>query len=232
MINCIIIDDEPLAIRLLENHVSKIEGLKLVGTAKNAMEAYRILQTKNVDLMFLDIKMPNMNGIEFLKSLRQKPQTIFTTAYREFAIEGFELEAVDYLLKPITFERFFKAADRILSKAGKENEDDFLILRSEGFHRKILIKDILYFESMGNDVKTVLKDKTVTVSKMSVSELAANLQQKGFIRIHRSFIINGDHVTAISNNEVLVDKISLPVGRSFRTEFDDFARQFSIKRLF
>lgn len=232
MINCIIIDDEPLAIRLLENHVSKIEGLKLVGTAKNAMEAYMILQTKNVDLMFLDIQMPDMNGIEFLKSLRQKPQTIFTTAYREFAIEGFELEAVDYLLKPITFERFFKAADRILSKAGKENEDDFLILRSEGFHRKILIKDILYFESMGNDVKTVLKDKTVTVSKMSVSELAANLQQKGFIRIHRSFIINGDHVTAISNNEVLVDKISLPVGRSFRTEFDDFARQFSIKRLF
>jgi len=232
MINCIIIDDEPLAIRLLENHVSKIEGLKLVGTAKNAMEAYRILQTKNVDLMFLDIQMPDMNGIEFLKSLRQKPQTIFTTAYREFAIEGFELEAVDYLLKPITFERFFKAADRILSKAGKENEDDFLILRSEGFHRKILIKDILYFESMGNDVKTVLKDKTVTVSKMSVSELAANLQQKGFIRIHRSFIINGDHVTAISNNEVLVGKILLPVGRSFRTEFDDFARQFSIKRLF
>lgn len=232
MINCIIIDDEPLAIKLLENHIVKIENLKIIATAKNAMEAYKILQLQPVDLMFLDIQMPDLNGIEFLKSLHQKPKTIFTTAYREFALDGFELEAVDYLLKPITFERFFKSVDRILRNVEQENEDNFIIVKSEGFRRKILLKDILYFESIGNDLKTVLKDHTVIISKTSVSELAFSLRHKGFVRIHRSFIINQDQVTAISNNEVLVGKISVPVGRSFRVAFDEFARLFLSRRSF
>ncbi|SFA40918.1 two component transcriptional regulator, LytTR family [Pedobacter suwonensis] len=232
MIKCIVIDDEPLAVRLLENHISKIAELKLVATAANALEAYRILQTQEVDLLFLDIQMPDLNGIEFLRSLNKKPSVIFTTAYREFAIEGFELEAVDYLLKPITFERFFKSVDRVLRNVKKENEDDFLILKSEGFSRKLLLKDILYFESIGNDIKAVLQNELFMVSKMSVSELAVHLQPKGFLRIHRSFIINQHQVTAISNQEVLIDKIAIPVGRSFRKTFDDFARLFSAKRLF
>ncbi|SDF91532.1 Response regulator receiver domain-containing protein [Pedobacter terrae] len=105
-IKCIVIDDEPLAIRLLENHIAKIAELKLLAIATNALEAYRILQKQDVDLLFLDVQMPDLNGIEFLRSLNKKPPTIFTTAHREFAVEGFELEAVDYLLKPITFERF------------------------------------------------------------------------------------------------------------------------------
>jgi two-component SAPR family response regulator len=113
MIKCIIVDDEPLA-AALQNHLSKIDGLKLVGKAANAIEAYKILQNQAVDLMFLDIQMPDLSGIDFLKSLPQKPRTIFTTAYRDFAIEGFELEAVDYLLKPITFERFFRSVERIM----------------------------------------------------------------------------------------------------------------------
>lgn len=232
MINCMIIDDEPLAIRLLENHISKIAELKLVATAANALEAYRILQTQEVDLLFLDIRMPDLNGIEFLRSLNKRPPTIFTTAYREFAIEGFELEAVDYLLKPVTFERFFKSVDRILRKAKKENEGDFVIFKSAGFSRKLLLKDILYFESIGNDSKVVLRDEIITVSKMSVSELAAGLQNKGFLRIHRSFVINRNQVTAISHQEVLIGKTAVPVGRSFREAFDDFARLFSAKRLF
>lgn len=232
MIKCIVIDDEPLAVRLLENHISKIAELKLVATAANALEAYRILQTQEVDLLFLDIQMPDLNGIEFLRSLNKKPSVIFTTAYREFAIEGFELEAVDYLMKPITFERFFKSVDRVLRNVKKENEDDFLILKSEGFSRKLLLKDILYFESIGNDIKAVLQNELFMVSKMSVSELAVRLQQKGFLRIHRSFIINQHQVTAISNQEVLIDKTAIPVGRSFRKTFDDFARLFSAKRLF
>ncbi|WP_228377939.1 LytR/AlgR family response regulator transcription factor [Chryseobacterium luteum] len=124
MINCIIVDDEPLAAALLEKHISRIGHLKLAGKAENAMNAYQLLQTKSVDLMFLDIRMPHLTGIDFLRSLPQKPPTIFTTAYRDFAIEGFELEAVDYLLKPITFERFFKSVERVLrnrtdSKNGK-----------------------------------------------------------------------------------------------------------------
>ncbi len=232
MINCIIIDDEPLAIKLLENHISKVEDLKLIATGKNALQAYKILQTQSVDLMFLDIQMPDLNGIEFLKSLNQKPQTIFTTAYREFAIDGFELEAVDYLLKPITFERFFKSVDRILRNVKKESEDDFVIFKSEGFNRKLSLKDIFYFESTGNDIKIMLEDEIIKVSKISVSELATNLQNKGFVRLHRSFLINENRVTGINNNEILLGKISIPIGRSFRKEFDDFARSFSAKRLF
>lgn len=232
MINCIIIDDEPLAIKLLEHHISKIDGLKLVATGKNALEAYKILQTQNVDLMFLDIQMPDLNGIEFLKSLNKKPHTIFTTAYREFALDGFELEAVDYLLKPITFERFFRSVDRILRNVKKEDEDDFVIFKSEGFNRKVLLKNVLYFESIGNDIKVVLKNETIIASKISISELATNLHEKGFLRIHRSFIINKNQVTGISNNEVLMGKISIPAGRSFRKEFDDFSKHFSTRRLF
>lgn len=232
MINCIIIDDEPLAIKLLENHISKIDDLKLVATGKNALEAYRILQTQNVALMFLDIQMPDLNGIEFLKSLNKKPQTIFTTAYREFALDGFEVEAVDYLLKPITFERFFKSIDRVLRNLKKENEDDFVIFRSDGFNRKVLIKHILYCESIGNDIKIVLRNDVLSVSKTSISELAENLSNQGFLRIHRSFMINKSQVTAISNNDVLIEKISIPVGRSFRKEFDSFSKQFSDKRVF
>lgn len=232
MINCIIIDDEPLAIKLLENHISKIVDLKLVAAGKDALEAYQILQTKDVDLMFLDIQMPDLNGIEFLKSLNRKPKTIFTTAYREFALDGFELEAVDYLLKPITFERFFKSVDRILRDVKRESEVDFLIFKSGGFNRKFLLKDILYFESVGNDVRVVLKDETVEVSKVSISELAKNLQEKGFFRIHRSFIININSVTGINSNDVLLGKNLIPVGRSFRNEFENFAKIFSVNRLF
>lgn len=231
-INCIVIDDEPLAIRLLENHIAKIAELKLVATATNALEAYRILQTEEVDLLFLDVQMPDLNGIEFLRSLNKKPSTIFTTAHREFAIDGFELEAVDYLLKPITFERFFKSVDRILRNVKKENEEDFVIFKSEGFSRKFLLTDILYFESIGNDVKVVLQDEFIMAPKISISELALHLQHKGFLRIHRSFIINQNRVAAISNHEALISKTSIPVGRSFREAFDNFARQFSAKRLF
>jgi len=231
-INCIVIDDEPLAIRLLENHIAKIAELKLVATATNALEAYRILQTEEVDLLFLDVQMPDLNGIEFLRSLNKKPSTIFTTAHREFAIDGFELEAVDYLLKPITFERFFKSVDRILRNVKKENEEDFVIFKSEGFSRKFLLTDILYFESIGNDVKVVLQDEFIMAPKISISELASHLQHKGFLRIHRSFIINQNQVAAISNHEALIGKTSIPVGRSFREPFDNFAGQFSAKRLF
>lgn len=232
MINCIIIDDEPLAIKLLENHISKIGEMKVVGTGKNALEAYRILQQESVDLMYLDIQMPDLNGIEFLRSLNKKPKTIFTTAYREYAVEGFELEAVDYLLKPITFERFFKSTERILRTIKKDIDEDFMILKSGGFNMKILLKDIIYFESDGNDIKIHLINECIIVPKMTISELAANLLNKGFIRIHRSFMVNTAKITAISNQEILAGKISIPLGRSYKKEFEDFAKIFLAKRSF
>lgn len=232
MINCIIIDDEPLAIQLLESHISKIESLKLLGTAKSAIDAYKILQEKPIDLMFLDIQMPHLNGIEFLKSLHKKPKTIFTTAYREFAIEGFELEAVDYMLKPISFDRFFRAVDRVLRNVSIENtEEDFIILKSAGLQRKILLNDIVYFEGNGNDVKVVLKGNTGIVAKDKISELNIVLLGKGFIRVHRSFLINSKYVTAFNNDEVLLNQYSIPVGRSYKKEFDDFIDDFSRKKI-
>ncbi|WP_261510475.1 LytR/AlgR family response regulator transcription factor [Chryseobacterium paludis] len=232
MINCIIVDDEPLAIQLLESHISKIETLKLLGTAKSAIEAYQLLQEKSIDLMFLDIQMPDLNGIDFLKSLNKKPKTIFTTAYREFAIEGFELEAVDYILKPITFERFFKSVDRVLRNVSTEKTaEEFILLKSEGLQRKILLNEIIYFEGNGNDVKVVLKGSLHIVAKNKISELNDVLSEKGFIRVHRSFLINSRYVTAFNNDEVLLEKSSIPVGRSYKREFDDFIIHFSKKRI-
>lgn len=230
MINCIIVDDEPLAAKLLENHISRIDHLKLIGKAENAMEAYKIIKSQPVDLMFLDIQMPHLNGIDFLRSLSQKPATIFTTAYRDFAIEGFELEAVDYLLKPITFERFFKSVERILRTTAAPQED-FIIFKTEGMQRKIFLSDIIYFESQGNDIKVVLATKESFISKNKITDLQVILTSKGFVRIHRSFLINADRVTAFNTTEVFLGSHHIPVGRSYRQEFDSFISAVSKNRL-
>ncbi|MDN3692235.1 LytTR family DNA-binding domain-containing protein [Chryseobacterium tructae] len=230
MINCIIVDDEPLAAALLENHISKIDHLKLIGKAENALEAYKLLQNQPIDLMFLDIQMPHFSGIDFLKSLSQKPKTIFTTAYREFAVEGFELEAVDYLLKPITFDRFFKSVERILRNV-TDSKDDFIILKIEGMHRKLPLSDIIYMESQGNDIKITLSDNKDFISKSKITDLELLLTSKGFIRIHRSFIINTSFVTAFNNHEIHLGTHQIPVGRSYRQEFENFISLFSKNKL-
>lgn len=230
MINCIIVDDEPLAATLLENHISKIDHLKLIGKAGNAMEAYKLLQNHSIDLMFLDIQMPHLSGIDFLKSLSKRPQTIFTTAYRDFAIEGFELEAVDYLLKPITFERFFRSVERIL-RTTIEPQEDFILIKADGMHRKLLLSDIMYFESQGNDTKVVLATQESLISKSTITDLESVLASKGFVRIHRSFIINPEFVTAFNSHEILLGTQQVPVGRSYKQDFDIFISNFSKNRL-
>lgn len=231
MINCIIVEDEPLAASLLQNHISKIHDLKLLGTAQNAMQAYKLLQKQTIDLMFLDIQMPHLNGIDFLKSLPHKPGTIFTTAYRDFALEGFELEAVDYLLKPITFERFFKAVERILRNTSPHKED-FILIKTEGIHRKLSLSEIVYFESQGNDIKTVLATKESFVSKSKITDLEKIVSGKGFVRIHRSFIINSAFITGFNNHEVLVSSHHIPVGRSYKQEYDACIAAISKNKLF
>lgn len=226
MIHCIIVDDEPLATSLLEKHISLIGHLKLIGKAENAIEAYGLLQTKPVDLMFLDIQMPHLTGIDFLKSLSYKPPTIFTTAYRDFAIEGFELEAVDYLLKPITFERFFTSVNKVLRNRNNSQED-FIIVKTEGMNRKVFVREIVYFESQGNDIKIVLATHENMMAKSTMTELESVLSRKGFIRIHRSFMINSQFVTAFNNNEILLGTYPIPVGRSYKSEFDSFVATVS-----
>lgn len=224
-INCIIVDDEPLAVKLLENHISKIEELHLVGTAGNALEAYKLTKSKTVDLVFLDIQMPDLTGIDFLKSLKNRPKTIFTTAYREFAIEGFELEAVDYILKPITFERFFKAVERVLRENTESKEDEFILLKSKGLQYKILLKMILFFESQANDVKVVLKEGKPIITKYKISDLEV-LESKGFLRVHRSFLVNLKEVKAFGNTELIIENYAIPIGRSYKQNYEKYKSRF------
>jgi two-component system, LytTR family, response regulator len=224
--NCLIVDDEPLAIKLLENHISKIGDFTLTATAKNAMEAYYVLQTKNIDLMFLDIQMPDLTGVEFLKSLSQRPQTVLTTAYREFALEGFELEVIDYLLKPITFERFFKAVTRILKNRTEQTNPEAIIIKANGFQHRIYPDEILYMESQGNDVKIVLKSLQSLITKKNLSEFEQSLKDQNFVRIHRSFIINTNYLSAFNLNEVIIGNFTIPVGRSYKKEFESIISKF------
>lgn len=228
-IKCLIVDDEPLAVRLIENHIAKIDLLEVVATANSALKAFEILNTEKIDLLFLDIKMPNITGIDFLKSLKHPPRTIFTTAYRDFAIESYELEAVDYLLKPITFERFFKSVDRFLREVNQvklpesENkEEKYILLKSSGKNFKILLDDILYIESIKDYVKVHKVDGTILTSKYKIGSLETELPSGSFVRIHRSFIINASKITAFSNTDIEVSGIDLPIGVSHKEQVDLF----------
>lgn len=236
MIKCAIVDDEPLAVKLLEAHIAKIPALQLVGKCQDAMEAFTLLQKQPVDLLFLDIQMPHLNGIQFLQSLSVKPKTIFTTAYREFAVEGFELEAVDYLLKPVTFERFFKAVGRVLKQQPLQQmpeqaaDNDYIIFRSEGFQHRILLKDIRYIESQGNDIHVYLRVGATLVVKHAIGDLISQLAGRGFVRIHRSFIINARYVTAFNQSEMQLGERAIPVGRSYKENAEALISELSARR--
>ncbi len=232
-IKCLVVDDEPLAIRLIEKHIDKIEALEVVATCNNAMKAFEILNTQTIDLLFIDIKMPNMTGIEFLKNLKNPPKTILTTAYRDFAIDGFELGVVDYLLKPITFERFFKAVDKFLSeniktqvKVKETIQDDFILVKSGIKNHKICTKDILYIESVKDYIKIVLIDNKSITSKYKISDIEVELNPNIFLRIHRSFIINSSKITAFTINDIDVNGIEVPVGASYKDNVVLFLEEF------
>lgn len=225
-IKCLITDDEPLAIALLQNHISQLNTLEVVGTCANALQAAQELRTKQVDLLFLDIKMPQITGIEFLKTLRQPPAVIFTTAYREYALEGYELDIVDYLLKPITFERFFKAVERYYSRfSPKEIQltkppvilpEDYIFIKTGNKYNKILANDILYIESVKDYVVLHRTGGSTFTAKYKVSDMEAEVRDKRFVRIHRSFIINPDKVTAFTLQDVEIGGKELPIGNSYR----------------
>jgi DNA-binding LytR/AlgR family response regulator len=225
---CIIVDDEPLAIEILESYVSKIEQLKLEGSFRNAISAFTFLQQhNNIDLIFLDIQMPKLSGIDFLKTLKNPPKVIFTTAFRDYAIEGFELEVADYLLKPIPFERFLKAVAKVLHTPvspavangnGKaEAADDFVYFKVDKKMVKIRMGDILYIESIKDYVKVRTAEKEI-VTQQKISYLEESLPKEKFLRIHRSFIINRDHIDAYSATEIEIGKHHIPVGRNYKND--------------
>ncbi|HEX8023451.1 LytTR family DNA-binding domain-containing protein [Mucilaginibacter sp.] len=221
-IRCLIVDDEPLAVRLLEKHIAQLELFEITGICNNAVKALELLNQQTVDLMFLDIKMPRVSGLDLLKTIIHPPKTILTTAHREFALEGFDLGVIDYLLKPITFDRFFKSVERYLKTTNyaipeilSSSEKLFIYLKSGHKYFKVDTHDILYAESL-KDYVHVHTREIIIISKYKISDLEKELQGKGFMRIHRSFIVNLQHVTAITANDVEIGKIELPIGDTYK----------------
>jgi len=225
MYTCIIIDDEKLARSLIENHLSKIDSIELVASCKSAIEASVILKEQPIDLLFLDIEMPVLKGTEFYKNLHQKPQVIFTTAYRDYAVEGFELNALDYLVKPITFTRFFKAVEKFLSTKNHQPlslsasidttvKQDYIFVTEDRKQVKIIFDEVLYIESLKNYIKIITTNKTHVV-KYSISSFEA-LLDKRFLRIHRSYIVNKYKVTAFTKQDVELNAVEIPIGESYK----------------
>ena len=220
VIRCLIIDDEPLARQLLESYVQQVKALQLVQSCSTAIEAFEVLHQQDVDLMFLDIQMPGITGLNFLKSLKQPPKVIFTTAYMEHAVEAFELEAVDYLLKPVTFERFIKA----IQKVNKREEpavitpqptDNVLFIKENKRLVRIAHSDILYLEGFGDYVKVATINQ-IHVTYSTLNKLGELLPLNHFIRIHRSYIINLNKLQFLEGNYVQVAGQSIPIGLTYK----------------
>lgn len=223
---CIIVDDEPLAIEVIENHLSKISGFEIVKKCSSAIEAFEVLKTKKIDLMFLDIQMPELTGIEFLRTTSNPPKVIFTTAHRKYALEGYELDVVDYLLKPISFERFFKAINKYISAAEKPVQlaseestagemQDYLYVKENKKVIKIYLHDILFIESIKDYITIHTVDKRVT-TKVTISRMEDELPENKFLRIHRSFIVSIDKIDAFTASSIEIGKKELVIGRSYK----------------
>jgi DNA-binding LytR/AlgR family response regulator len=231
---CIIIDDEPLAVDLLQDFVQKVDFLELVNSFNNALDAISFINQSNVDLVFLDIEMPQFTGIDFMNAIEKKPLIIFTTAYSNYAVDGFNFGAVDYLIKPIPFHRFLKAVVRAQSsfnpnhlaqnqpltpQLAHEDENNFLFVRAEYENIKINYADILFIEGLKDYVKFYTHDGKYVLTLMSLIKLENMLINKGFSRIHRSYIVNLTHIKSIQKNKVLIIDKRLPISESYKVDF-------------
>jgi two-component system, LytTR family, response regulator LytT len=218
----LIVDDEPLARKLIFSHTSKIEGLELLGECGDAIEASNFLRNRQVDLIFLDIQMPEIDGLQFISTLKKPPAIILTTAFRDFAPEAFDLDVIDYLLKPISFDRLLKAVNKFFDRntnlsplISSETNTTFIHLKAERKIHKIAVHEILYIESLDEYVKVYLSDK-VLISRENISSLERKLPENYFIRIHRSFIVAAKFVSSMSADGVEVGGKLLPFGRVYK----------------
>lgn len=230
-IRCLLIDDEPPAIELLEKYTSMVEQLEVVGTSHSAVEAFNILKDNQIDLIFLDIQMPVLNGIDFVKTLKNPPAVIFTTAYREYALEGFELDVIDYLLKPIAFNRFLKAVDRYRQRfkvemtqptpqLKLEEQPRYIFFNVNRTHHKVMLDDILYIESLKDYVRIHTQTDRLVV-KGNIGSIMKQLPDNQFVRIHRSYAIAIKYVTSYNQSEVEIAKQKLPIGMSYKDKIGD-----------
>ncbi len=226
-IKCLIVDDEPVAQRILEGYLVDLAEFELVGKCLSAIAARDFLKKQEVDLMFLDLEMPKLKGFSFLKTLRNPPKVIITTAYREYALEGYELEVLDYLLKPITFERFLKAINRFQRfhqpAAASANQDSkeqaFIYVKSDRKTIRLRLNEIRYIEGMNNYIKIHYGEK-VHIVYASLSKILEELNDD-FLRVHKSFIINKNHITAFSQELIELEERQIPVGNTFRSKLKD-----------
>ncbi|HEX6429705.1 MAG TPA: LytTR family DNA-binding domain-containing protein [Niastella sp.] len=228
-IRCLIIDDEPPAREIIRRYVQEIPTLQLMGECANAIQALTVLQQQSIDLLFLDIRMPQLNGTDFIKTFKNPPKVIFTTAFAEYALEGYELDVVDFLMKPIRFDRFLKAVNKAYPVNGsmtalkpvaspvveeKKNES-FVYFRADRKMVKVMLDDILYIESMKDYIK-VYTVQGVIITKQSISSVEAMLPDKLFVRTHRSFIVSINKIKSFTNELVEIDKTDIPIGKLFR----------------
>ncbi len=226
MMNCVIIDDEPLAREGLGNYVREIDFLHLAGTCENPLELTNLLDEEAVDLIFLDIQMPKMNGIDFLKITQNPPLVIITTAYPNYALEGFQLNVLDYLLKPITFDRFFKSVKkaqdyhRLLYPATSDSaqtETNYFFIKCGNKYEKIFLEDILFIEGMQNYV-TIFTEKGRYTTLLNLRDLEQKLSTPGFIRVHKSYVVSVKKIKGIEGNEIFIDAHRIPISRTYREQ--------------
>jgi DNA-binding LytR/AlgR family response regulator len=221
-LKCLIIDDEPLAQNIIENYLEKCSFIELVAKCDNALNALDWMKKQKIDLIFLDISMPFLSGIDFIKTLKNPPAVIFTTAYKEYAIESYELNVLDYLLKPISFERFLKAINKLedrvsemIKPAGDDaDQDPFIYVKSEKKNIKILFREILFIESLKDYIKIHTQNKII-ITQLQISAIEQRLPDN-FLRIHRSFIVAKDKITAYTQHDLEIGKLQIPIGRSYK----------------
>jgi DNA-binding LytR/AlgR family response regulator len=223
----LIVDDEPLARDLIRAHIEKLENFEIVAECNNAMKALSVLREKHVDLMFMDIQMPQITGIEFLKTLKHPPKVIITTAYRDYALEGFELDVVDYLIKPITFERFLKSVNKFYqmnleaiqgstsSTTEKTNDESFIYVKENKKVIKIYLSEIRYVEGLSEYVQ-IYTDKRKIITKNSMALMEEKLPTDHFLRIHKSYIVQVNKIEAFTANTIEIQGKELPIGRNFK----------------
>ncbi|SFW73886.1 LytR/AlgR family response regulator transcription factor [Chitinophaga sancti] len=226
MLNCVIIDDEPLAREGMADYVKEIDFLHLVDTCENPVALMKLMDQHPIDLIFLDIQMPKMNGIDFLKIIQRPPMVIITTAYPSYALEGFQLNVLDYLLKPITFDRFFKAVSKareyhqLVNRANVQKTEattDYFFIKCGSKYEKIHFEDILYVEGMQNYI-TIYTVKGKYVTLLYLKNLEQNLDSQAFIRVHKSYIVAIDKIEAIEGNEIFIQHHRIPISRNYREQ--------------
>lgn len=217
---CYILDDEPLAIKVIEQHLSRLDTFTICGTSTEPVEAFQALKQLQPDLLFLDIEMPDLTGLELIQALQDQPEVIVTTAYRDYAVESFELDVLDYLVKPIAFKRFMKAIDKFLSSKPKApvKAPEFLLVKANRKTIRVNMDEILYVEGLKDYVKIVLADEQI-LSKVSIGNFLETLPADHFVRIHKSFVVAKNKITAYTAHDVEIGTTELPIGRIYKAAF-------------